>query len=236
MSSPQTTESWIKDFILTLRLRDVRGDAIGDAVAVVRTHVADSGQDALTTFGDPRAYAEDLELPTVQGATWSSVGVMAPALSLVAVLVLGPAASAVFDGSTLGLPLPQLGLFLVPLTLMLALPYYFTYAVRHVWVFALVFIMATGAAALAGIFAPQRGTPAIMVLEPGWMLGVATATIAIATAWQLRSALTDAPDPLVDPLQPSSAPERHEKLAAVLPALFMPAGAFIVLAVVWLAR
>lgn len=96
-----------KYFSLTLRLREVRGDAIGDAVAVVRAHVADSGHSAFTAFGDPRAYAEELELPTVQGVVWSSSSVMA--------------------------------------------------------------------------------------LEPGRVLGMAAATIAPMTAWQLRRALTDAP-------------------------------------------
>ncbi|MGP5724678.1 hypothetical protein ACTXOR_02685 [Arthrobacter rhombi] len=236
MGPLQTDKSWINDFILALRLREVRGDAIGDAVAMVREHIADSGHSAFTAFGDPRAYADELDLPTVQGVVWSSSAIMAPVVSLLAIFVLGPAASAVFGGSTLDFSWPQLGLFLVPMTLMLGLPYYFNYAVRHLWVFALAFVLATGAAALAGFFAPRRGTPAIVVLEPGWVLGAAAATIALATVWQLRRALTDTPDSLVDPLQPSSAPERHSRLAAVLPALFLPAGALIVLAVAWLAR
>lgn len=235
MSSTQTTEPWIDDFILTLRLREARGDAIGDAVAVVRGHVADSGESAHEAFGDPRTYAEELDLPRVQSVDWSSAGVMAPAVSLVAILVLGPAASAVFGGSLLRFSLPQLGLFLVPLVLMLAVPYYIGYAVRHLWVLALVFVLGIGAATLEGFFAPQHGTPAFVSLEPVWMLAVAAAAIVLMTAWQFRRALTDDMNPVVDPLQPSPAPERRERLAAVLPALFIPAGAPIVLAVAWLA-
>ncbi|MDN5755943.1 MAG: hypothetical protein ACTHWW_05845 [Arthrobacter sp.] len=236
MSPTQTDKSWINDFILALRLRGVRGEAIGDAVAVVREHVADSGQAAGDAFGDPRTYAEELELPTVRRTGASSVSVMAPVVSLLAIVVLGRAASAVFGGSALGLSLTQLGLVLIPMALMLGLPYYFNFAVRHLWVFAVVFVLATGAAALSGFFDPHHGTPAIVVLNAGWVLAVAAVTIALMSAWQLRRALTDAADPLVDPLQPSPAAERHARIAAMLPAVLMPVMALVVLAIAWVAR
>lgn len=57
MSARRTNDAWIVDFTLALRLRSVRGDAIGDAVAVVREHLADSGENATEAFGDPRSYA-----------------------------------------------------------------------------------------------------------------------------------------------------------------------------------
>ncbi|MBO0923631.1 hypothetical protein J1G44_03950 [Cellulomonas sp. zg-ZUI199] len=64
--APHVTPTWRDAFVLELRLRDVRGDAIGDALAEVDAHCADSGQDAATAFGDPAGYARGLTdvLPT----------------------------------------------------------------------------------------------------------------------------------------------------------------------------
>lgn len=42
---------------MELRLLDVRGDRIGDALMTVETHVAESGESAQEAFGDARAYA-----------------------------------------------------------------------------------------------------------------------------------------------------------------------------------
>jgi len=64
--APHVTPTWRDAFVVELRLRDVRGDAIGDALAEVDAHCADSGQDAMTAFGDPAGYARGLAdvLPT----------------------------------------------------------------------------------------------------------------------------------------------------------------------------
>ncbi len=61
-----TTDSakWLDDFMVELRLRDVPGVAIGDAVATVEEHCSDSGEDAESAFGDAREYARSLDLPT----------------------------------------------------------------------------------------------------------------------------------------------------------------------------
>ena len=39
------------------------GERIGDALATVESHVADSGETALGAFGDPRAYAREVSQP-----------------------------------------------------------------------------------------------------------------------------------------------------------------------------
>lgn len=45
------------DLILALRMRDVPGDRIGEIVAEVESHVADSGEDPCEAFGPPEQYA-----------------------------------------------------------------------------------------------------------------------------------------------------------------------------------
>lgn len=55
--APSADEDWVEAFVLEQRLLGVPGDRIGDALAVVESHVAESGQGAQEAFGDPRAYA-----------------------------------------------------------------------------------------------------------------------------------------------------------------------------------
>ncbi|MDJ0377487.1 hypothetical protein [Cryobacterium sp. PH31-L1] len=66
-----TTTAWLEQLTLELRLLDVPGDAIGDAVASAREFLIDSGARADESFGSPKSYAAKLDLPTVplaQGA------------------------------------------------------------------------------------------------------------------------------------------------------------------------
>lgn len=58
--APDVDKAWRDDFMLELRLLDVPGDRIGDALMTVQTHVAESGESAEQAFGDPRAYAHEL--------------------------------------------------------------------------------------------------------------------------------------------------------------------------------
>ncbi|WP_313566363.1 hypothetical protein [Mobilicoccus sp.] len=51
---------WFDDMVLELRLRDIDGAAIGDAVAAARAHCEDSGETPTQAFGDPREYARSL--------------------------------------------------------------------------------------------------------------------------------------------------------------------------------
>lgn len=53
-------QDWIEAMVLELRLRDVRGRAVGDAVRSVQAHCADSGESPAEAFGDPVAYAASL--------------------------------------------------------------------------------------------------------------------------------------------------------------------------------
>jgi hypothetical protein len=63
MSGNQVGTAWETDFVVELRLLDVSGRQIGDALEQVRSHCAESGEDARTAFGDPAEYARSLGLP-----------------------------------------------------------------------------------------------------------------------------------------------------------------------------
>jgi hypothetical protein len=51
------TGPWHDTFITELRLREIPGDRIGEVLAEIDTHCADSGQTPAEAFGDPIVYA-----------------------------------------------------------------------------------------------------------------------------------------------------------------------------------
>ncbi|GIG40762.1 HAAS signaling domain-containing protein [Cellulomonas phragmiteti] len=58
--APHVDAAWVDDFVVELRLRDVPGDVIGDALTEVESHVVDAGTTAEEAFGDPARYAATL--------------------------------------------------------------------------------------------------------------------------------------------------------------------------------
>lgn len=219
MSSTQTDESWIDEFILALRLRDVRGDA----VAVVRGHIADSGQNADAAFGDPGFYAKQLDLPRQPNLRPGTPGVMGVAVSLMGLLVFSQAIPALFAGTPMEVSLPQLLLFAIPCAVVLALPYYFNLGLRHLWVFAVAFFVAIAAGIGAGLFDGERRFPTFVALDSLWVsLGAGTAILA-ASAWSIVEDLRSTPDPLLNRTDPNPAPAGLiSRLIGVIPNLLMP--------------
>lgn len=223
MTTTATNQAWIDDFILALRLRSVRGDAIGDAVAVVRAHLADSGESAAEAFGNARTYAASLELPTVAQTRAGDPPVMGTAVSLLAVFAFAPAVSAIAAGTRLEFSLPQLLLWLVPAAAVLGLPAYFHLAVRHLWVFAAVFGAAVVAATGTGFFAPERGYPLLVSVGPWWVAIGSGAVLLAASGWAVVDAIGVEPDDIVDPARPQQRrPTWGHRLLGALPHLLVP--------------
>lgn len=107
------TRSWLDDLTIELRLRKVRGEAIGDAVTSVESHLAESGESATEAFGTPREYAESLEF-TPDQYTQSSARSWASALAPVVTGLLGmtlavEAAPALRDGHDVEVTWGRLG-------------------------------------------------------------------------------------------------------------------------------
>ena len=61
-------EKWLEGLTIELRLLDVNGTRIGDAVATAREFLADSGALAEESFGSARHYAAALSLPATADA------------------------------------------------------------------------------------------------------------------------------------------------------------------------
>ncbi len=59
-STPETIADYRQSLVLALRLQEVPADRIGEIVAEVESHVADTGEDPTEAFGTPREYAASL--------------------------------------------------------------------------------------------------------------------------------------------------------------------------------
>lgn len=111
-----------RDLILALRMRELPGDRIGDIVAEVESHVADTGEDPRDAFGPAKEYAATL---TGQPrARWSWRDVLIAIVAGAAGWLVAGGLLGLVSGDPLG-PLPSWGA--VALGVVLAVP-----TVRHV--------------------------------------------------------------------------------------------------------
>jgi hypothetical protein len=110
-------ETYRSRLLLALRLRDVPGPRIAEALAEVDSHVADTGEDPTEAFGSPADYARrlhgalDPDAVTglrgfLRGLTWGHLVIAV--LSLTGAGLLTNAVGALGSGAarTLGLPTP----------------------------------------------------------------------------------------------------------------------------------
>lgn len=82
--------AWLDDFTIELRLLEVPGAAIGDAVASAREFLSDSGARAEESFGSAARYAVELDLPTLPEDKSSNREVLLTnGIGLIGLVVLG---------------------------------------------------------------------------------------------------------------------------------------------------
>lgn len=226
--SATTEKKWIGDFIIELRLREVRGDAIGDAVAVVKELLDDSGQDPLQAFGTPRHYADQLDLPLVEGAGLKLGATLAPALGTLALLVYIPAVWAFFGGEPLGYSLPQLLMLMVPLLAIATLPLYIEKLVRRFWAPVAALGICVAAAIASMFFKSPVGTDSWFSADALIVSVLSGLVLLAASIWGMYETARTPDDPIVDPLStPRKTSPLARLMAAVLPHAMLPLVALI---------
>lgn len=57
--APSVEKGWVEQFVLEQRFLGVSGRRIGDSLALVESHVVESGESAQAAFGEPQAYAKE---------------------------------------------------------------------------------------------------------------------------------------------------------------------------------
>lgn len=91
------------DLILALRMRDVPGERIGEIVAEVESHVADSGEDPWDAFGAPEEYAASVT--GQERVRWGLIDAVIAVASLAAGWLLAAGLLGLLSGDPVG-PLP----------------------------------------------------------------------------------------------------------------------------------
>lgn len=233
-------EAWCGDFVLELRLRDVPGPVIGERLAEVEGHCAETGESPSDAFGDPTEYAaridQDSDPDRISGV-W--VVAAAGAAQVLAMLVGTSAVPAWVRGEPLTYNLGQILCFGLVALLLLSLPLLLRPMLRHPWVFGgslvTVVLLGVGGAALSD----RSDLPTIAQLPaPVVSVGMFLTVLVLALV-EYRELARDAGGDLVtSPLaatheQPTDtdAPGRR---AALLASCLIPAAYLAFAAVGWL--
>ncbi|WNB86262.1 hypothetical protein [Cellulomonas sp. ATA003] len=192
--APEVDPRWAEDFILELRMLDVPGRAIGDALVEVGSHCAESGETAQDAFGDPVAYARSLDLPNVP-FTRADLGPILPwVLQPIGLLLAVGSASTLRTGEPVEITTGLLAVATVLVVAVVALLRWFTPFVRFVvrrpvvtWA-----VLMAHFALLVVLFLVLRG---VVATVPGSLaLGTGVLLLAVGTVWELVHLRSEAGD------------------------------------------
>lgn len=210
--TPHLERDWREAFILELRLFNLDGDRIGDALATADAHCAESGESAAEAFGDPTAYARSLAESGPRQAGGIDPHVVAGCLAgLVAVLVTPVVSTAVLTGEPVPVTTGQLGaavLAVLATTLLLARP---DPVLRVITGMSPVSGAVAGGLLVLALVVPLVVLQQV-VLSLAWLV---PALVVLAGLTVSVLALTGTADPVRDPRGgPSTAPDPWYALAA----------------------
>ncbi|GAA3208283.1 hypothetical protein ACFP63_12055 [Oerskovia jenensis] len=207
--APHVEEKWAEAFVIELRLLDVPGDVLGAALAEVESHCVESGETAADAFGDPVAYAHDLDLPAQPAGRWELVTVLGPVgTQVLGMLVLGWGGGEVVrawrtggTGATVGLTVGMLCMVAGLCVAGLLVARHSATVLRHVLdrpvVSWLVVTLLTGSLGVGAVL-----LDGVIVAVPAAPAGaVGALTLAAGTVWsvvQVRRGTLD--DPVVPPV------------------------------------
>lgn len=199
-----THKSWVDPFIVELRLDNVPGAAIGDALETVHAHCADSGETPHEAFGDPKDYARSLGLAGKPDTTLLPV-IITSAVSLATFFIFSAAfkawarseAFAINDVSLVAMA----GALVAALAAIFTLRWWAEKPLRFS-----IFAVAVAGFGILGGFAANMNRPMLLSL-PSLGVVVTAAVVLVGTAIiaTLRELRSTNADPLVSPLESSQA-------------------------------
>ena len=219
-------QSWCDGFVLELRLKDVPGRVIGERLAEVERHCAETDETPSEAFGDPTDYAtrihEDSSPERVSGV-WTMAAVSS---AQVLALLVGTAAVPVWArGEQLTYNLGQIVCLALTLLLLLSLPSLLGPLLRHPWVFGLPLMTAIVLGAGGAALSARSDLPTVVQLPaPAVAVGLFVAVLVLA--WiEYRELAGDAEDELVTsplsatPGQPQTREGRGRRITLLLASL-----------------
>ncbi|MGY1847140.1 hypothetical protein [Blastococcus sp. SYSU DS1021] len=196
-------QEWCGAFVLELRLRDVPGPVIGERLAEVERHCAESGETPAEAFGDPTSYARQIDTessPERVSGVWT---VAALGAAQVVALIVGTAATRTWaEGGVLTWNGVQVGCLALVLLVVLAVPRLVRPLITHTWVVgpaavALVVLASLGSA-VSGRFVTSSVLPV-----PAAVVAVGLFGVVVVLAWlEYRELAND--DLVTSPLPPAA--------------------------------
>ena len=219
--APNVDPEWTSDFLLEARLQDVPGKQIGDALAEIDSHVAESGDSAEQAFGEPKAYAQALAAVSPKLDKRGIFALIIPAmLQTLGMLGVLNALEPAMDGApfvlTVGL-LVMIGVLLALLVLLAVQP---TSMLRLIidrpWLaFGLNFVLLAGLVGLLLIPGEVAEIPAWWVVGIGVAALVAGTVVGIAQSRDYRD-----DDPIESPTDDEAS--KPSRTMSLLPQLMIP--------------
>jgi hypothetical protein len=205
--APGVDPEWADAFVVELRLADVPGAVIGDALAEVGSHCAESGESPHDAFGDPVEYARSLDLPAGPQVGTPSLGSAVPwALQALGVLLVAAAAPPLAEGEPFTVTTGHVAAAVLLAAALVALQRWGTAMLRLVVsrpVVAWLVVMAHFGL-LVAVLALADGV--VAKVPAGAALAVGGAALLAGTVWVLAVLRRDVPvdDPVTAPLAPAA--------------------------------
>lgn len=208
----RATRRWFDDFTVELRLLDVPGDAIGDALASAREFLADSGGTPAEVFGDPHEYAQSLDLPRepVSRGDWAKVLVPA-CLGMLGFFAVAAAVSS--SDASIDITVSGFLLIVTALALAACAPALLTFILRRpMWQT----VLAGGCFGVFQVLVALLAKDVVLFALPAVPTALLGGALLLSTSlWgQFRKGVTD--DPVVEPLSARPRSSFGDTLFAVL--------------------
>jgi len=230
---PGVDPDWADAFVMELRLADVPGRTIGDALVEVGSHCAESGETASEALGDPVPYARSLDLPGQEPPELPVGGLVPWAVQAVGLLLLTTSFPALRSGHPVDLTTGDLTVAGLLVASMAALGRWSTPVLRAVAIhpFLTWLAMMGHVAVLVGVFLLLDG---VVARVPGALaVAVGAAALLVGTAWALVGMHRDrwADDPITTTLAPERPTGPAMEALRYGAALLAPAAAVLLVAV-----
>lgn len=215
ITTPHIDKRWRDDFTVAMRMQDASGEQIGDALATVDAHCAESGESAEEAFGDPTDYATTLVPGTAPGAGYGASFLVGVLMGLLGLLVVPRAVDDWATGTQFAVTIGDIVALAVVLSLsggVMALPRRALpwLAKAKYSVFAVLGVALMAVLVLAMLFLTD------VMAELDWRIALAVGIGLLAggavSTWRDLST----PDPVVDPRSPQPPRRRTQWRTALM--------------------
>lgn len=193
-------KKWCDDFVIELRLAEVPGGVIGDRLAEVETHCAESGESAQEAFGDPLAYARTLAAEAPKQSAAGEWRAAVAGVGQVLALLVGTRAAGVWAaGEQLQYNLVQVTCLVLAAAVLAMLPLVLRPLVHRPVLAGVPYAALFLALALGGAIGERLDLPPLITVPPA-VVTIVMFVVLLVLSWVSYRTVRDSPDFLSSPL------------------------------------